>query len=91
MWVTLIGLAQGALLALALLFFGLRSPDQEHAGQLAAMAQTVGYLVAAAGPLVVGILREASGGWTVPLVFLLAMLVPTLAAGLGAARARQVG
>ena len=40
------------------------------------MAQTVGYLVAAAGPLVVGILREASGGWTVPLVFLLAMLVP---------------
>jgi len=27
----------------------------------------------------------------VPLVFLLAMLVPTLAAGLGAARARQVG
>ena len=55
------------------------------------MAQTVGYLVAAAGPLVVGILREASGGWTAPLVFLLAMLVPLLVAGLGAARARQVG
>jgi CP family cyanate transporter-like MFS transporter len=90
-WVTLIGLAQGALLALAFLFFGLRSPDQEHATQLAAMAQTVGYVVAAAGPLVVGILREASGGWTAPLVFLLAMLAPMLAAGLGAARARQVG
>jgi MFS transporter, CP family, cyanate transporter len=91
LWVTLLGLAQGALLALALLFFALRSPDQEHAAQLAAMAQTVGYLVAAAGPLFVGILREASGGWTAPLVFLLAMLVPLLAAGLGAARARQVG
>jgi CP family cyanate transporter-like MFS transporter len=90
-WVTLIGFAQGALLALAFLFFGLRSPDQEHATQLAAMAQTVGYVVAAAGPLVVGLLREASGGWTAPLVFLLAMLAPTLAAGLGAARARQVG
>ncbi len=91
LWVTLLGLAQGALLALALLFFSLRSPDGEHAAQLAAMAQTVGYLVAAAGPLVVGILRETSGGWTAPLVFLLAMLVPLLAAGLGAARARQVG
>jgi cyanate permease len=90
-WVTLIGLAQGSLLALAFLFFGIRSPDQEHAAQLAAMAQTVGYVVAAAGPLVVGILREETGGWTAPLVFLLAMLVALLVAGLGAARARQVG
>ncbi len=90
-WVTLLGLAQGGLLALALLFFALRSPDQEHAAQLAAMAQTVGYLVAAMGPLVVGILREATGGWTAPLVFMLAMVLPTLAAGLAAARARQVG
>jgi MFS transporter, CP family, cyanate transporter len=55
------------------------------------MAQTVGYIVAATGPVVVGVLRETSGGWTAPLVFLLAMLAPLLAAGLGAARRRQVG
>ena len=90
-WATLLGLAQGSLLALAFLFFSLRSPDQEHAAELAAMAQTVGYVVAAAGPLVVGVLRETSGGWTAPLVFLLAILAPLLAAGLGAARRRQVG
>jgi CP family cyanate transporter-like MFS transporter len=90
-WATLMGLAQGALLALAFLFFALRSPDQEHAAELSAMAQTVGYLVAAAGPLVVGALRDATGGWTAPILFLLAMLVPLLAAGLAAGRARQVG
>ena len=63
-WATLLGFAQGALLALAFLLFGLRAPDQEHAAQLSAMAQTVGYAVAAAGPLLIGVLREATGGWT---------------------------
>jgi CP family cyanate transporter-like MFS transporter len=87
-WSTLMGFAQGSLLALAFLFFGLRTPDQEHAAQLSAMAQTVGYSLAAAGPLVVGVLRDATDGWTAPIAFLLAMLVPTLVAGLAAGRSR---
>jgi CP family cyanate transporter-like MFS transporter len=91
LWATLLGFAQGALLALAFLMFGLRAPDQEHAAQLSAMAQTVGYAVAAAGPLLLGALREATGGWTAPVAVLLAVLVPMLAAGMAAGRARQVG
>jgi MFS transporter, CP family, cyanate transporter len=90
-WATLLGFAQGSLLALAFLLFGLRAPDQEHAAQLSAMAQTVGYAVAAAGPLLIGVLREASGGWSAPLILLLAVLVPLLAAGLAAGRTREVG
>jgi CP family cyanate transporter-like MFS transporter len=91
LWATLLGFAQGALLALAFLMFGLRASDQEHAAQLSAMAQTVGYAVAAAGPLLLGALREATGGWAVPVAVLLVALVPLLAAGMGAGRARQVG
>jgi MFS transporter, CP family, cyanate transporter len=91
LWATLLGFAQGALLALAFLLFGLRAPDQEHASQLSAMAQTVGYAVAAAGPLLIGVLREATGGWTVPVVVLLAVLVPLFAAGMAAGRTREVG
>jgi len=91
LWATLLGFAQGAMLALAFLLFGLRAPDQEHAAQLSAMAQTVGYGVAAAGPLLLGVLREATGGWTVPVAVLLAVLVPLLAAGLAAGRTREVG
>jgi CP family cyanate transporter-like MFS transporter len=90
-WATLLGFAQGAMLALAFLLFGLRAGDQEHAAQLSAMAQTVGYAVAAAGPVLIGVLREATGGWTVPLALLLAVLVPLLAAGMAAGRTRQVG
>jgi CP family cyanate transporter-like MFS transporter len=89
-WATLLGFAQGALLALAFLMFGLRAPDQAHAAQLSAMAQTVGYAVAAAGPLLLGVLRDATGSWTAPVAVLLAVLVPLFAAGMAAGRARQV-
>jgi CP family cyanate transporter-like MFS transporter len=91
LWATLLGFAQGALLALAFLMFGLRASDQEHAAQLSAMAQTVGYALAAAGPILLGALREATGGWAAPVAVLLAALVPLLAAGMGAGRTRQVG
>lgn len=89
-WVTLIGLAQGSLLGLAYLFFAVRSRDAAGAGRLAAVAQTFGFLIAALGPLAVGALHDATGGWTVPLAFLLAAVLPALVYGLGAARNRFV-
>jgi CP family cyanate transporter-like MFS transporter len=91
LWVVLIGMPVGALLSLAFLFFSLRSPDQQHAAELAAMAQTVGYLVAAAGPVLFGVLHHVSGGWALPLAFLLAVAGALLLAGLSAGRDRQVG
>ena len=90
-WVTLLGFAQGAMLALAFLLFNMRASDQEHAAQLSAMAQTVGYAVAAAGPVLIGVVEDATGGWTVPVAVLLALLVPLFAAGMAAGRAREVG
>jgi MFS transporter, CP family, cyanate transporter len=91
LWAVLIGMAVGALLSLAFLFFNLRSPDQEHAAELSAMAQTVGYTVAAAGPVLVGVLHDLDDGWTLPLAFLLAAATVLLLAGLSAGRDRQVG
>jgi CP family cyanate transporter-like MFS transporter len=90
LWAALLGFSQGGLLALAFLFFALRTPDQQHAAELSAMAQSVGYLVAAAGPLIVGVLRDVTDGWTAPLVFLLVVLVPLLAAGFAAGRSQMV-
>ena len=90
LWATLLGFSQGGLLALAFLFFSLRTSDQAQAAQLSAMAQTVGYLVAAAGPLAVGVLRDATGGWTAPIVFLLVVIVPLLVAGMAAGRSQIV-
>jgi CP family cyanate transporter-like MFS transporter len=49
------------------------------------MAQSVGYLIAGLGPLAVGALHAATGGWTAGLIVLLALLVPETIAGLRAA------
>ncbi|MFJ9416140.1 CynX/NimT family MFS transporter [Streptomyces sp. NPDC101227] len=89
-WMTLLGLGQGAAISLALLFIVQRAPDARHAAQLSSMAQCFGYILAATGPAVLGAVHDASGGWTVPLAVLLALLLPQIAAGWGAARPRQV-
>jgi MFS transporter, CP family, cyanate transporter len=88
LWMVILGLGQGAGISLAMLFIVLRSPDGRHAAQLSSMAQCCGYLLAAAGPLALGAVHQATSGWTVPLVLLLAFLVPQAAAGLGASRSR---
>ena len=91
LWVVLLGLGQGASFSLALAFFALRSPDHGHAAALSGMAQSVGYLLAAAGPFLFGVLRDATGSWKVPLALLLATTVCLLIAGMGAARDAHVG
>ncbi len=91
LWVVLLGLGQGACFSLALTFFALRAPDSEHAAALSGMAQTVGYLLAAVGPFLFGLLRDTTHAWTVPLALLLAVAVCLLLTGLGAARDAHVG
>jgi CP family cyanate transporter-like MFS transporter len=90
-WIILLGLGQGACFSLALTFFALRAPDSEHAAALSGMAQSVGYLLAAGGPFIFGLLRDATHTWTVPLTLLVAVTVCLLITGLGAARDTHVG
>ncbi|MFH8678700.1 CynX/NimT family MFS transporter [Streptomyces lydicus] len=90
LWMVLLGLGQGAAISLALLFIVQRAPDARHTAQLSSMAQCFGYVLAATGPAVLGAVHDASGSWTVPLAVLLALLLPQVAAGWGAARPRHV-
>ncbi|GAA0534729.1 MFS transporter [Saccharopolyspora subtropica] len=85
-----LGFAQGAGFGLALTMFGLRSPDSDTTTALSGMAQGTGYLIAAAGPLLVGLLYDVSGDWTAPLVLLMVCTAGWLAAGLLAGRPRHV-
>ena len=91
LWIVLLGLGQGACFSLALTFFALRAPDSEHAAALSGMAQSVGYLLAAGGPFLFGLLRDVTHAWTVPLTLLVAVAVCLLITGLGAARDAHVG
>jgi len=86
LWVGLFGVAQGGGFALALTLIVLRSPTPLSSARLGGVAQCLGYLVAAAGPLLLGALHEGSGGWAWPLVLLLVLLVPMAWSGWGAAR-----
>src|ERR671913_936449 len=91
LWVVLLGLGQGASFSLALTFFALRAPDSGHAAALSGMAQSVGYLLAAGGPFLFGVLRDMTGSWKVPLELLLTVTICLLIAGIGAARDAHVG
>jgi CP family cyanate transporter-like MFS transporter len=77
-WAALQGIGQGGLIAVALTVIVLRSPEPIVAAHLSGMAQCVGYLLAAIGPLVVGLIR----GWTGSFAWSAALFVLL---GLGAA------
>ncbi len=86
-WAALLGLGQGGLLGVALTIILLRAPNAAVAARLSGMAQGVGYTLAAGGPLLVGLMRQAFGSFAqVPLFFVLLVIAGTFS-GLGAGRA----
>ncbi|HEX3502219.1 MAG TPA: MFS transporter [Xanthobacteraceae bacterium] len=90
-WIVLAGIGNGPTMILALTFFGLRTNDHRQAAALSLMAQSIGYFIAALGPIIFGLLHDVSHGWTVPLLALAASLVIQAAAGFGAGRDTRVG
>ena len=86
-----LGLALGGVFGLGLTVIVLRAPEAITAGSLSAMAQGIGYSLAALGPLGFGLAHEASGGWILPAGLFIAIATLALACGLGAGRARHVG
>jgi MFS transporter, CP family, cyanate transporter len=85
LWAVLVG-AAASTFPLVLALIGLRSRTSPGTAALSGFTQSVGYLIAALGPFGMGVLYEATGGWTVPLSALLALVLAQLAAGLTVAR-----
>jgi MFS transporter, CP family, cyanate transporter len=91
LWVVLIGVGQGGAFSLGLNLFVLRTRRVSDTARLSAMAQTVGYVISAFGPLLVGVVHDATGSWAPPVILLLVLLVPQLVFGAAAGRARMLG
>ena len=70
LWVLLIGLGP-ILFPVCLVLINIRTRSHTGSVALSGFAQGIGYTVGALGPLLVGVLHDASGGWTLPLSFLL--------------------
>lgn len=88
-WTVLIAVGHSAF-PLALAMIGLRSRTTAGTIALSAFAQGVGYLIAAAGPFLIGLAYAATGGWHAPLGILIAALVIQAAAGVAAGRPRVI-
>ncbi|MGC1185507.1 MAG: MFS transporter [Candidatus Dormiibacterota bacterium] len=91
LWVCILGIGTGSTFALALLLVVLRSANASTTVRLSAMAQGSGYLIAAAGPLALGLVRALTGGWDIPLLLILGILLVALPCGLSAGRSRLLG
>ncbi len=90
LWIVVLGLGQGGTFSMALTLLALRAPDATTAASLSAMAQGIGYTLAALGPLLVGVLHDWSGSWNVIGFLVSAIALGALAMALGAGRNRQV-
>lgn len=85
-WVLVLGAGSGSAFPLALHFMAQRAASPGQVASLSALAQGVGYLIAATGPFVFGVLHDLTRGWAAPFGFLLAMLVVVTVTGWQASR-----
>ena len=71
---------------LILVLIGLRSRTPAGTAALSGFTQSLGYLLAAAGPFAVGVLHDATDGWTASLLLLMALCLPQVLLGRYVAR-----
>ena len=90
LWAVVLGIAQGGAFGLALTLLVVRAPDSPSAAELAGMAQTAAYVLAASGALALGVLHDATGSWTPAVVAVLAATLGQLGFGITAGRDRFV-
>lgn len=86
-----LGAVESAAFGLGLALVVQRSTDAETAGSLSALTQGGGFALAATGPLLVGAIHQATGGWQLPLTLMLGVSVLLALAGFFASRGNAVG
>ena len=89
-WAALLG-AGGAVFPVVLLCFALRTATTADTAALSTMGQSVGYLIAAGGPFVVGMLHHTTGGWGLPCALLVVLGAVQVSAGYLAGRPVTIG
>lgn len=85
LWVALAACGAGSSLVLALSLFGLRTAHPAQTARLSAMAQTLGYTLAACGPIVGGWIGSTFA-WEHVIVLVVGVALLQTVAALGAAR-----
>ncbi|MFC4602458.1 MFS transporter [Rhodococcus kronopolitis] len=89
LWILLVGLGPSTF-PMSLTLINLRTRTGAGSAALSGFTQGLGYAVACLGPLLFGVLRDVSGGWTWPFAMLLAAVAVILVAGYVACKPRYL-
>jgi len=90
LWVVLLGVGQGCMIALGLTLIAVRGADARVSAGLSGMCQSLGYLLSASGPVALGALYDVSGAWLIPMGLLMAITVVQAVSGVYAAEGAPV-
>ncbi|MBZ5752565.1 CynX/NimT family MFS transporter [Metabacillus rhizolycopersici] len=88
--IILIGIALGGYFPLALSYIGLRARSARQAAELSGMAQSIGYILAAVGPMFIGYLYDFAHVWTVPLMTMIIISLLVMVFGMSSGRDQYV-
>ncbi len=73
--VALMALGMGGSISLAIAFISLRSPNSVRAAELSGMSQSAGYLLAAVGPILMGVIYDISKSWSLPIIIFCGLII----------------
>lgn len=90
LWMIFLGLGGGASFGLVMMFFSLRSRTPMEAANLSGIAQSIGYLLAAVGPVFFGFVHDMTGSWDTPMLLFIVTVSLLFLAGMHAGRDRYV-
>jgi len=70
-----LALGMGGTISLSIAFISLRSPNAKKTSELSGMSQSGGYLLAAVGPILMGIIYDKLHTWTLPILIFCSLIV----------------
>lgn len=75
-WMICLGISGGASFGVVVMFFTLRTKTAYEAAQISGFAQSLGYLLAASGPVLFGYLHDVTGSWhSTIVIFIITSLI----------------
>ncbi len=85
-----IAIGMGPGISFGNMFISLRTRSAEQAAALSGMGQSLGYTLAAVGPVFIGFIFDLTQSWTIPIIFLMVSVVILMITGMLAGRDRYV-
>lgn len=74
-WMICLGIASGTSFGLCMMLFILRTKTAYEASQISGFAQSVGYLLAAIGPVLFGYLHDKTNSWSIPVILFIVVSI----------------